>query len=269
MAKEAIKGTLSRSELKPSSIDVIVIATESLWDVGTVRSGSHELVDFRAYLLRTLVLELGLTNAHVVIAWSGGCGNLLPALSTARAQVASGGARNVLLLATDRLRPGQSRVLPSGNAVLGDVAVACIVSERDEDFCIDQVVMRPSSGILSSRAEENFILHARFLTAALRDADDRLRQRAGMKFADADCLVTESFHSSVIGLLRDRLSVASDKVLHPARSRFGHAFSADLLLSLGLLVEQGKLKSYSVLAIFSISSWVVGGAILRTSHRRS
>jgi 3-oxoacyl-[acyl-carrier-protein] synthase-3 len=258
MAFEAASRALARSGLDPTAIDVVVIVTESFWDNDGVLEGGREYAQFRDGLLKRLLLDLKLTNAYACGSWSGACGNFIPSLGLAQALVATGQARSVLLVVADRLQPGSARLMSSGTTVRSDVAAAGIVGAGGS-MHIEHVVVDPSASILSSRTERNFLLHAKNLRQALRHLDRRTHAVTGRPLREFDFLVAEGFSEAIIRLLCDCAGITRDKVLCPGRRRFSHPFSADILVSLGLL-EANRMTPGTRFAAVSLSTWLLAAA---------
>ena len=260
MIFQAVSATLAASALAPSALDALILVTESFWDVGATIDDHKKVAAFRDGILRRAILELSLTNAQVYGSWAGACGNLIPALSIAKALVSSGQVRNALIVVADRLHPAASRLMASGTTICSDLAAAAIVDTQQTGFMIDHLVVDPSINILSSRNDGNFLLHARDLRRGIRNLDQKVSRICGRHLREFDFLVAEGFGEAIIKLLCDGLGLERDKILCPGRALYSHPFSADILVSLGLLESTNQMKAKPRFAAISLSTWLLAAA---------
>ena len=255
MAVRAARTSLRASGLLADAVDSLVLVTESFWD--GAQPAPH--LAFRDALLTGLVIDLGLRKAAVHATWGAACGNLAPALRLASALLRAGEAETVLLVTADRLAPAAPRTLPSGSAVMSDVAAACVLDRGGFGLRLGRVVLQPAPEVLAPRVSGNFVLHARELGRAIGSLDQHLAAVEGCRLAEFDAVVVESLSEGVLQFFCAQAGVARDRVITPGRSRYGHAYSADLLLSLrGLPMERDRLRR---IAAVSLSSWTLSATV--------
>jgi hypothetical protein len=257
LARRAGAACLARGGVRPAEVDAVVLVTESFWD----GAGGFPHLAFRDELLQAVVQDLGLECAAVYGNWTAACGNLAPALNLARSLLIAHAADRVLLVAADRLRPGLRRQAMTGGAVLSDVAAACILDRERGGLQLEDIVLRPSPRILAPRAAGNFVLQARELRQAIRGLADQVEVRSGAPLADFDLVVAETLEEPLIELLCAQTGLARRRVLTPGRASYGHAFSADLLLSIGAIADTLGSGPPRRVAAISLSSWTLSASL--------
>jgi len=256
MAAAAALDAVARAGIPPDDVDALIVVSESLWEAPDAPGRAPHLV-FRDRMLRRLVIDAGFRNAAATLQWAGACGNFAPGLRAARALVSDGASRNVILVLADRLNPATPRLVENGGAVLSDLAAAVLLDDRPASLELVRVVLHPSQGVLAPRTEANFVLQARELQKALRGLDGRLAAELGCRLAAFDRVIVETFADEMIQFACEVLQLPRDRVLTPGRGAHGHAFSADLPLSLRCAAVQRDIQPGDFVGCLSISSWML------------
>lgn len=122
---EAVEKSLASAGLPAGEVDRVILVSENL----TVGATKVAVEDGRA-AIHARFHRIGLGRAPVTALTYAGCNGSVEALQFAKLLVDAGLARNVLVVAADGVLPGAARVLPPAVAVLGDGAVAALVSTQ-------------------------------------------------------------------------------------------------------------------------------------------
>jgi len=111
---------LDKNLVDPSSIDAIIIATSSLGF--TTHLIHSELSEF--------LIQMQLKNAYPILSSLSFCGNLLPAINSARSYVTSGIFKNVLVVVGDIIPKNTSKLTPPSMAIGSDASACCLISKK-------------------------------------------------------------------------------------------------------------------------------------------
>ncbi|ACY13670.1 3-oxoacyl-ACP synthase [Haliangium ochraceum] len=220
MAREALRRSLEAAGLEAASVGTVVWSSTSFhqrsWYTSDV---SHVLA------------ELGLTRANAVGVTLGECGNLGPALRVAEGLVA-GGAAPLLLVCTDAVRPDVDRVVPPSATVLGDGAVACVVSPTRGRVSV-RAVSQISNHLLrridpQTQAVRTLRVTAQGVARAAKAALDQ----AGLEPARVSRLLLTNQNKAVRLMFAQQCGIPVERIRTPTIADNAHLFAADILAGL-------------------------------------
>lgn len=220
LATAAARATLTRSGLRPDSIDALLFLT-----------CSHKHPEFGEEMGGELVRRLGVTRAHLLGLCLQGCAGLIAGLTTARAMVSSGHCRHVLLIVADKIcDTGVPRVMP--NAVVhSDGASSCVVSGGPGRYRLGEAAIvpdcEPPAGPDSAEPPPE-----RRRRYAARAAVEALR-RNDLAIGDVDLVVTNNLNQHHCAWLARALGVEYERVYGGHLGAIGHCLASDILISLG------------------------------------
>lgn len=139
------RDSLEASGLDPGDIDVVILATESFFQMFDEELEAAD--DFRHIRNASfdLFANLGINSASLFCTTYGGCTNLLQALMLARSMVANALGRNVLIVAAEKFGSIQSRLMDEAISIAGDGVATCIVNSDASPggFILDHVGTAP------------------------------------------------------------------------------------------------------------------------------
>lgn len=189
------------------------------------------------------VTELGLGQADVVGVTLGECGNIGPALRACRALVGETG-RPALLVCTDAVRPGASRVVAPNVAILSDGAASCLAGGGADAGPVSVVV--ESIGQASNhrlRALDPNVDGMRALRITAKGvalAAQRALEAAGRTPAEVSVLLLPNYNASAQALFAQQCGIELGRVRTPTLASHAHLFAADVLTGLPLLAAEAE-----------------------------
>lgn len=226
MAISVGERTLAMSALRP---DLLIYASES--DQNTEDS------------LIAIIRGLGLPGLNYVCVRGHGCGNLGPALRVAADALSAQSCHRVLLILADRVI-GPSRIMPNGLSVFSDGGVACVVT-READTAggpyvrVCGLTMRNYAQLSPLATTGSSMLD---MAATAADAMTDILRTTGRDLDDFEYaffanyrIVSQKFLASAMGFSENQL------LLGPV-ARFGHCFSADILVTLDVCTRSGAIS---------------------------
>jgi 3-oxoacyl-[acyl-carrier-protein] synthase III len=263
MAAEAAKSCLDKCSIAPEAIDTLILVTESLWDDPVKPSVAPRVyAEVRGAILRAVHHDLGMRNAQVHGAWMSGCGNFAPAVMLGKSLIESGQSRYALIVCSDRASPSIGRIIQSGNALFSDVASACLIGQADGAPRISKVVSHTSIAIMDAQLAGNFLKVAIEIRKGLLALDDKVRTACQRSIRDFPMVITENLNDILIQSCCATLGVAASQLANPSKPLDAHAFSSDILLSLDILMEQGKIPAGTRIVALSMSSWSLSAIVV-------
>jgi 3-oxoacyl-[acyl-carrier-protein] synthase-3 len=241
LAAASAVATLAAAGRGPGDVDLVVYATNTFWDSASGDGSPARCLD-----------HAGLTHTPLCGVALNGCGNGGLALRTARAWVGAGQARCVLVVTTDRCRPGR-RLMPGRFSVLSDGAASCLVTAAPAG---------PGFRLLAAEAAVDATMHAidpdadvldmlKATAGGVRAAVERLRGHVadGTEFAH---LVTNNYTTTASQIFCHCAGVPFERAFLDNLAAMGHCFGADVLIGLARLLESGRAgRGDRVLAIDS------------------
>jgi 3-oxoacyl-[acyl-carrier-protein] synthase-3 len=256
LAVQSIRETLEVARLAASEVDALIYASTSFWQksFGTEREVSW------------LMFELGLSKAFPIGVFLPGCANFTSALRVAANLIRGDGLRNVLVVTTDRVNPGdpQRRVMWPHVSVLSDGAASALVSSEAAGFEVLSLVHRSSPAMWDLDPDSNL---AAFLMGTVKGAQETVQaalDAADIQRSAVRRLITNNYNVPVMQMIARRCGFAAEQTFLDNVPRFAHAYAADLVINLSDCVRTNGLRandSYCLLAT-GHKNW--GGTVLRS-----
>lgn len=272
LGERAAKNAIEKSGLKADDIDMVIAAS----------SAPPQLYPAIACHIQQ---RLEIPNHVPAFDITAACSGLIYGMSIAKAYIASGIYKTILIVATDN----NSRLLDwsdRGTSILfGDGAGAMVVTASDDgvdDIIAIDIKADGNSGHLIELPlkgqncplvepcdeKEQFIkMNGRgvytFVAKILPHYVEELISNAGMKAEDIDYLIPHQANIRIIQAVQERLGYSDDKVVTNIKY-YGNTSAASIPIALAESVEKGnvKLNSTAVLCGFGAGmTW--GGAIVR------
>lgn len=272
LGEKAAKNAIAKSGLKVEDIDMVIVAS----------SAPPQLYPAIACQIQ---YRLGIPNHVPAFDITAACSGLIYGMSIARAYIASGMYKTILIVATDN----NSRLLDwsdrSTSILFGDGAGAMVVTASDDgvddiiaidikaDGAFGGLIELPLAGKNCPLVEpcdehEQFIRMNgkevyKFVARILPYYVEELISNAGMKAEEIDYLIPHQANLRIIQAVQERLGYSDEKVVTNIKY-YGNTSAASIPLAMAESVEQGKVKlgSTAVLCGFGAGmTW--GGAIVR------
>ena len=269
---EASKNAIAKAGINPEDIDLILAASSAPPDLyPAIACHIHE--------------RLGIKKPVPAFDITAACSGLIYGLSIAKAYIASGMYKNVLIVATDnnsRLVDWSDR---STSILFGDGAGAMVVTQAEDGVddiiaidikadgnyghlielafdgkncpLVEQYEPKPKGIRMNGRGVYTFV--AKVLPQYVED----LLANANVKAEDIDYLIPHQANLRIIQAVQERLGYPDEKVVTNIKY-YGNTSAASIPIALAEGVEKGnvKLGSTAVLCGFGAGmTW--GGAIVR------
>ncbi len=269
---EAAKKAIANSGIDVQDIDLIIAAS----------SAPPRLYPTIGCLMQA---KLGIKRQIPAFDITAACTGLIYALSIAKAYIACGLYKNILLVATDN----NSRLLDwkdrSISILFGDAAGAMVVTASDDgvddvialdirsDGYIGDMIEYPLPGQncplvkpcdeRESKITMNGKEVYKFAARTVPQFVSEMVEKAGLKAEDIDYLVPHQANLRIIQAIQERLGYTDEQVVVNIE-KYGNTSAASIPLALAESVEQGKLKlgSTAILCGFG-AGMTYGGAIVR------
>ncbi len=269
---ESSKNAIAKAGINPEEIDLILAASSAPPDLyPAIACHIHE--------------RLGIKKPVPAFDITAACSGLIYGLSIAKAYIASGMYKNILIVATDnnsRLVDWSDR---STSILFGDGAGAMVVTQAEDGVddiiaidikadgnyghlielafdgkncpLVEQYEPKPKGIRMNGRGVYTFV--AKVLPQYVED----LLANANVKAEDIDYLIPHQANLRIIQAVQERLGYSDDKVVTNIKY-YGNTSAASIPIALAEGVEKGnvKLNSTAVLCGFGAGmTW--GGAIVR------
>lgn len=275
MGKEAALAALDDAEIDAADIDAIICCTIS--------------GDFAYPSLACLIQsEVGAKNAFCFDI-SAACSGFVYALDAASRYLATGGAKNILIVCSEMLSRTLDFTDRSTCILLGDGAGAAVVQANNSGsfssylaadgdggsslYCRNPVNKSPF--ITEADKPEykkfpetgnNYMFMAgrdvyRFAVQAFPAAIEKACEKAGISVNDIDLFVPHQANIRIIKTAAERLNVPMDKMVVNL-DRYGNTSSASIPICLDELNRSGKLKRGMKIAIAGFGGGLTYGAAI-------
>ncbi len=262
---EAGRAAMAPGGVAPNRIDAVLITSES-FDAHINAPWPDMYFHLRNAIVGKVLPALGLGHAAHFTNWMSGCGNLAPTLSLALGLVASEQRRQILVIAADEVLNEGNRVMQGGGLPFSDVGAACLVSaDQDSGLILRHAVLRPEPALLDARIGGDPLRNIRKLRSGLLALDDQVEAFAGLRLRNFDVVIIENLAEPLIERLCTTLALPRSRLHCPTRASVGHAFSADLLLSLGQMDAECPFEPGTNVAAMSIASWMLSALVFRVA----
>lgn len=269
---EAAQKAIEKSGINPDDIDLILAASSAPPDLyPAIACHIHQ--------------RLGIQKQIPAFDITAACSGLIYGMSIAKAYIASGMYKNILIVATDN----NSRLVDwsdRGTSILfGDGAGAMVVTEAEDGIddiiaidikadgnfghlielsydgkncpLVEQYEPKPKGIRMNGRGVYTFV--AKILPQYVEE----LLANAGMTPDDIDYLIPHQANIRIIHAVQERIGFTEDKVVTNMKY-YGNTSAASIPIALAESVEKGNLKlgSTAILCGFGAGmTW--GGAIVR------
>ena len=249
MGKAAALQVLEDNGLTPLDIDAIVYATAS----------PDRLLPSQACDLQAI---LGAKNAAALDVGAA-CSGFLYALNVAEGLVAAEQAKNVLVVAAEKLTSIMDWTDRTTAVLFGDGAGATIVrpstngrgilsTYMKSDGTLAELLYRPGGGAVYPPSEQMMKDHAYYIKMAGRevfkaavlsmaDACDHALQRAGLTGKDLDLLIPHQANIRIIESTAKHAGLPMDKV-YVNVDRYGNTSAASVAIALDEAVRTGRVQ---------------------------
>jgi 3-oxoacyl-[acyl-carrier-protein] synthase III len=198
--------------------------------------------------LPRLVSQLGLPGLAYICLSGHGCGNLGPALMSARNMLHARAYEGVLLVLADRdTEDDRSHI--RGLSVFSDGAVSCLLTREPAEsatarFAVDAVTCVTdidfgTTGPGPAAGNGHAILSMAALAAKSAAA---VHLESGREIQDFDHIVFSNYRITTQRFLCSALGASMDQLLLGPIEEFAHCFSADVLVTLDMYAETGRIK---------------------------
>lgn len=230
LAADSGTATLRAAGVAPGDVDALMLCSVS------VRGPSEGHGTF----VENVLTAIGLGDIPFYGQTLNRCVNMLAAIDVARAFVASGRYRRILVISTDRAVDETERM--SNFALFSDGAASCLVSADPGGHEI----------LACATAQETATLEwSNELSSDLaREANRRLLDPLGMKLGDVAALMHANIFKPLV-VMKERQAGFTPAQLHVDNiPRIGHCFAADPLINLVDRTALGHVRGgqFSILA---------------------
>ncbi|MFI9269512.1 3-oxoacyl-ACP synthase [Kitasatospora sp. NPDC052896] len=236
LAVEAGTACLRAAGVDPASVDALVLCSTRF--PGGPRTHGQ--------FVERIATGIGLARAAFLGLTLNRCTNLLAAIDTARALVAAGRHRRVLVVTTDRVEDESERM--EGFALFSDGAAGCLVTAADGSAPEDGYEI-----VSTASAQDTAALDwSHEISADLaREANTRLLEPAGLKVGDIDGLMHANLFLPIVSMKERQAGFTAEQLYTANITRFGHCFAADPLINLVDQEADGRVREggHYVLAV--------------------
>jgi 3-oxoacyl-[acyl-carrier-protein] synthase-3 len=251
LALAAARRALSDAGLKPTEIDLVLVATMT----------PDELTPNTAPLVAD---ALGLKAAAYDV--GAACTGWLSALSIGAAQIETGRAERVLVIGAETLsrvtNPDDKRTA----SLFGDGAGAVVLSPEG-DGEVGPIVLASDGSmgdtIVATHSERVLIMdgHTTFNTAVkvLVESTEQACERAGVTLDDIDLFVYHQANGRIIKTVSEKLELPAERVADYV-AETGNTSAASIPLTLSLLREDGRLRPGQRLLLAAVGAGFTWGA---------
>ncbi|MGW6911989.1 3-oxoacyl-ACP synthase [Streptomyces sp. NPDC054940] len=254
MAADSATATLRAAGADPSSVDAVVLCSTRI-------PGPSEV---HGRFMQTFLTEAGLGDIPFYGQNMNRCVNLLAAIDTATAFVASGRHRRVLVVTTDAVADEADRMV--SYALFSDAAASCLIAAEGEPGGESDAGYE----ILGcATAQDRLSLdHSNEISSDLaRTVNDRLLAPVGMKLGDVAGLMHANIFKPVVVMKELQAGFTQAQLYTDNITRVGHCFAADPLIN---LVDRAAMGQIEPGRHYMLASAVAGqriGVLLRKTHR--
>lgn len=273
MGALAAKKLLERLQISPEDINLIIVATIT--------------ADYRFPASAGIVQEMISAKNAWGYDLAAACSGYLYALETARSFVESGLAKNVLLIAGEKMSSILDYQDRATCVLFGDAATATLISSQGKGCLIRQSLLKmdgsglpylymPAGGSVKPPSIESLEKREHFVKQegrmvykrAVKDMGDvcvELLEKAGLKASDLKLFVPHQANLRIIESVRDRLGLSPDRVAINI-DRYGNTTAATIPSALAEYLDAEKLKSGDKVLLASFGAGFTWGAILLESN---
>jgi 3-oxoacyl-[acyl-carrier-protein] synthase III len=260
MAINAAKTALERSSLKPSDIEMIVVATTT----------SDYLFPSVACFIQQ---SLGIDNDCPAFDLNAACAGFVYALSVVDQYIKSGAVKNALVVGVDALTKTVDWKDRSTCVLFGDGAGAVILKAADEPGilsthihasgkCLDalyakSVLWDKSSPSIQMKGNAVF----KVAVTELGNIVEETLAKSGLSKEDIDWLIPHQANLRIIQATAKRLELPMERVILTVEEH-GNTSAASVPLALDYAIQKGKIKRGETLLLEAFGAGLAWGAAL-------
>lgn len=241
LLEKSLQRFLNKKIIDPKRVDAIIIATSSL---GFTTHLIHS--ELSAFLIK-----LGLNNAYPILSSLSFCGNLLPALNTARSYIMSGVFKNVLVVVGDIIPKNTSKLTPPSMAIGSDGSACCLISKDPIfKFEIGKIAfsIAPEAGLLDP--DKDFMRYTKLVGEGIKSAVTQNFDQSSIAKDQLSKVFTNNYSHNVCNSFLRLVGVSERLLFAENIPRFGHAGAADILINFcDYLEESEQLKDDNFLLL--------------------
>ncbi len=254
MAVQAAKETISKTEKSQDRIDVVIYATETFGDV------KHTREDIRKFCT-----ELGLNRAYPYGLFLSECANIQAGIKMAAGMIISGNATNILLVTTDKVIDGETRILPPSLGILSDSAAACIISSEKpkKGFQILNTFSWTDPELYFVDPTKNFKDFFQRTVAGVKSVGVTILENEGLHPTDIKGVIVNNYNTSIMYTLVTQIGFTLEKTCLNNLSRFAHAFAADNLINLETLCEDTQSETGDMFLVTASGPTTWGATLVK------
>tara|TARA_Y100000588_G_scaffold385052_1_gene477587 strand:- start:223 stop:1221 length:999 start_codon:yes stop_codon:yes gene_type:complete len=269
MAVKAALKALAQSEVNPTDLDLIVVATIT--------------PDMPFPATACLVQqELGATKA-AAFDLEAACSGFIYALEVGRAFISSGIYRNVLIIGAEKLSSIIDWQDRNTCVLFGDGAGAAVLQRRNEargvlatrlgsDGNKAEILAMPGGGcrqpatvdsvnerihFLKMEGKEVYKNAVTAMTAAAKDVMDR----SGLSIEDIKCIIPHQANQRIISAIGERLGAKEGQVFVNLQ-KYGNTSAASVAVALDEALQSGKIKRGDRILIIAFGAGLTWGATI-------
>lgn len=263
MAIEAAKNALSRANLKPHDIDLVIVATAT-----PETHFPSVATQVQAALGLRPVPSFDLSAA---------CSGFLYALETGRQWISSGQAQHVLIIGSEKMSNIVDWADRSTCVLFGDGAGAAVLSVAGEGigFIDTQLFADGSNGDalricedISRNGGKPFI-HMngkdvfKFAINAIQNTTQVLLERNRLTLDDLSLIVPHQANQRILSAAADKLGLSIEKFASNVSS-FGNTSAASIPIALYDALQEGKIKSGDLVLLIAFGAGLTwGGSLIK------
>jgi len=225
MAIESGSATLRAAAADPASVDALVLCCSDV----SAQARMH------GRFVGTILTGIGLGDVPFYGLNLNRCVNLLAALDVARAFVASGRYRRVLVVTTDRVVDEDERMLPY--ALLSDGAASCVVTADGEGP--DRYELLSCASAQDTRSLD---WSGEISSDLARQVNDALLAPLELTLADVSALMHANIFKPLVVMKERQAGFTREQIYTDNIGRVGHCFAADPLINLVDRIALGHVQ---------------------------
>lgn len=250
LAVDTGSATLRAVGLDPASVDALVLCCNRI-------PGPAE---GHGRFTQQVLTGIGLGSIPCYGQFMNRCVNMLAGLDVARALVACGRYRRVLLITTDKVADGADRM--SQFAMFSDGAASCVIT-ADPDAADRGADCYELLGCAVAQDTAALEWTSQISSDLAREVNQELLTAAGLQLSDLSALMHANLFKPLLVMKERQAGFSPDQLYLDNIPRFGHCFAADPLIGLVDRVALGHLPpgGYGMLASSVPGSRI--GALLR------
>ena len=236
-ARESIVHSLSLSDVDPGTIDLVVFATNSFWAYKDIHRTNISL----------MLDELGINRAFPLLVSMGGCANLHNAMIVASQQLKSPEITTALIVTTDCVKPGMSRVVPPELGVFSDGGASLIISKK-LSLAFNYLLTHQFTDISLCNVAWQEANPDKYMSGVVKGCYLTFKKTlltAKIEKQDVDLVVINNYNESVVKAVSHICGLSLEKIYANTLATHAHLVAADNILNLYCAIDEGRIKQGS------------------------